>query len=202
MRHPAIKTGGLGPDMRIAVPVNRSNTMKQIPLLKLSLWAALAALIAGNGSLARANDVADGTYTFAATDGNTAMDGSTVTWSGDSISGWNLVDSAPGGQGEGLPLTVANSSIIEQGTFGTNDWYFEIGSPSGVDSTGDADFFFEGENIGAIGFLYDKAGDPTGTWTQGSGVPDSSGTLDLIAGALVALAICRSFVRGKSVTWS
>jgi hypothetical protein len=180
---------------------NDSNTMKQIHLLKLSLWAASAALVAGTGSLARANDVADGTYTFEATDGNTALDGSTVTWSGDLIDGWNLVDSAQGGQGEGLPLTVANSSIIEQGTFGTNDWYFEIGSPSGVDSTSDADFFFEGENIGTIGFLYDKAGDPTGTWTQGS-VPDSSGTLELIAGALVALAVCRSLVRGKTAAWA
>jgi hypothetical protein len=173
--------------------------MKQIRLLKLSLWAASAALIAGTGSLAYANDVADGTYTFKATDGNTALDGSTVTWSGDLIDGWNLVDSAQGGQGEGLPLTVGNSSIIEEGTFGTNDWYFEIGSPSGVDSTSDADFFFEGENVGTIGFLYDKSGDPTGTWTQGSGVPDSTGTLELVAGALVALTFCRSFVRGKSV---
>src|SRR5580698_4902239 len=176
--------------------------MKQIPLLKLSLWAASAALIVGTANLARANDVADGTYTFTATDGNTALDGSTVTWSGDMIQGWNLVDSAQGGQGEGLPLTTGNSSIIEQGTFGTDDWYFEIGNPSGVDSTSDADFFFEGENIGAVGFLYDKAGDPTGVWTQGSGVPDSSGTLELIAGALVAIAVCRSFVRGKSVAWA
>jgi hypothetical protein len=172
--------------------------MKQIKLLKLSLWAASAALIAGTGGLARANDVADGTYTFKATDGNTALDGSTVTWSGDFIQGWNLVDSAPGGQNEGLPLTVGNSSIIEEGTFGANDWYFEIGSPQGVDSTSDADFFFEAENIGPVGFIYDKSGDPTGTWTQGSGVPDSSGTLELVVGAMVALAACRAFIRGKS----
>jgi hypothetical protein len=171
-------------------------------LLKLSLWAAAVAVIASMTGIARAGDVADGTYTFKATDGNTALDGSTVSWSGDAIDGWNLVDSAPGGQGEGLPLTVANSSIIEQGTFGTDNWYFEIGSPTGVDSTSDADFFFEGENIGTTGFLFDKSGDPTGTWTQGSGVPDSSGTLELIAGGLLAMGACRSFFRGKAAAQS
>jgi hypothetical protein len=176
--------------------------MKQMNLLKLSLWTASAALVVATGDLARANDVADGTYTFSATDGNTALDGSTVTWSGDGISGWNLVDSATGGQGQGLPLTIENSSIIEQGTFGANDWYFEIGSPIGVNSTGSADFFFEGENVGTIGTLFDKSGDPTGTWTQGSGVPDASGTLELVFGALFALGACRLFLRGNATAWA
>jgi hypothetical protein len=173
-------------------------TMKQISLLKVSLVAAAATLIFGAGTVARANDVPDGTYIFAATDGNTALDGSTVTWAGDLIDGWNLVDSASGGMGEGLPLTLANSSIIEEGTFGANNWYFEIGSPTGVTSTTAANFFFEGENIGTVGYLYDKAGDPTGTWTQETAsVPDASGTLELVAGALIALGACKSLLRGR-----
>ncbi len=172
--------------------------MKQISLLKLSLVAAAATMVFGAGTVARANDVPDGTYTFTATDGNTALDGSTVTWAGDLIDGWNLVDSAPEAMSAGLPLTLANSSIIEEGTFGANDWYFEIGSPNGVTSTDAADFFFEGENIGTVGYLYDKSGDPTGTWTQESAsVPDASGTLELLAGALIALGACKPLLRGR-----
>jgi hypothetical protein len=173
--------------------------MKQMRLLNLSLMVAAATLVIGTGTVARANDVPDGTYTFTATDGNTALDGSTITWAGDLIDGWNLVDSAPGGAGEGLPLTLANSSIIEEGTFGANDWYFEVGSPTGVTSTGASNFFFEGENIGTVGTLFDKSGDPTGTWTQGTAaVPDASGTLELVAGALIALGVCRSLFRGRA----
>ena len=44
-------------------------------------------------------DVANGTYTFTATDGNTALDGSTVTFSDDSILNWNLLDNTALTQG-------------------------------------------------------------------------------------------------------
>jgi hypothetical protein len=185
-------------------------------LLKLSLVAAGAALVIGTGTLARANDVADGTYVFHATDGNIALDNSSVTFKSDGIVSWNLVDDStsqyawlPLGYGYPAlfpPLTPDNSSIIGQATYangtGPDAFSFSIGSPSGgVASTNESIFWFEGQNnLNNQSALWDGAtfnpvpGDPIGVWTLAS-VPDASGTFVLLVVALTALGTCKSFLR-------
>src|ERR1700730_18759461 len=72
--------------------------------------------------------VPDGTYIFTATDGDTALDGSTVTFSNDTIVNWDLMDAlaATNGAPTDIPLTPSNSSIISMGVLGANAWYFTI----------------------------------------------------------------------------
>jgi hypothetical protein len=115
------------------------------------------------------------------------------------------------------PLTPANSSIISsfvfgQTQYGSDGWFFTIGSPVGVSSTDASTFWFESQNElfgpgvgGGLASIYDGFGngastDPDGNWVAlhhsgGSATaPDASGTLQLFAGALSALAVGRSFM--------
>jgi hypothetical protein len=116
------------------------------------------------------------------------------------------------------PLTPANSSIISSFVFGTTQygsqgWYFTIGSPIGVTSTDSSTFWFEAQNDlegpgagGGLGSLFAGYGDgnsldPAGNWVMQSstaasvqGTPDAASTAELFAGALTALGVCRSFL--------
>lgn len=176
-------------------------------LLKLSLAAAMAALVVGPGTAAHANLVTDGTYTFQASPTETlkSLDGSTVTFVSDAIVSWDLMDSAAPAAGF-VPLTPANSSIISSGVLGANAWFFSIGSPSGTPSTDASTFWFEGQNNlegdlggGAFGSLFDKTGDPIGNWGLAS-VPDATGTFQLFVGALTALGTYKAFFRGRAAS--
>jgi len=177
-------------------------------ILKLSLLAAAAALVVGTGTAARADGIADlvpdGTYTFHATDGDTALDGSSITFQNDVPVSWNLVDFLSTGSQyppTTIPLTPANSQLnpsdIYAGVYGPNAWSFEfISDNPGVyyyDSfTADNNLFGPGVG-GGTGQLYDGFGDPNGNWTA----PDASGTFQLFVGALTALGVCKAFLGGR-----
>jgi hypothetical protein len=178
-------------------------------LLKWSLTAATAALVVGTGTPARANQITDGTYVFTATDGNTALDGSSITFQGDAIVSWDLMDASVGPNQmyptSTLPLTPANSFVASDGVLGLNAWYFTISSDTL--ETHYYDFFEAQNNLfgpgvgGGLGSLYDGFGDPDGYWSMvatASAVPDASGTLQLFAGVLGALGMCRSRLNRRS----
>ena len=196
---------------------------------KLILAAGVAAFVIGTVTVARANplNVADGTYVFNATDGNNYLDGSTVTFSGDTLTSWNLIDSTPVpsyyfdfyGSSLGLyvpPLTPGNSSFFNLTTYapdGNNAFSFSVASPLGSSATGGSIFWFSGQNnLNGYSALYDGFGgggppptynDPQGTWTLsattggGTGLPDSSDTFQLLLGALISLGACKIFLRGQ-----
>ncbi len=184
-------------------------------LLKLSLIAGASACIVTATPVAQANQVDDGTYVFNSTDGDTALDGSAVTFLGDAIVDWNLLDSNAASfdpyPPTTIPLTPGNSAISSFGVLGTNAWYFEIDS-----LTLDSNYydFFEGQNNlfgagsgGGLGSLYDGFGDPDGNWSLAETadpptVPDASSTFQLFACALAALGICRSFVPSRPASRS
>ena len=163
------------------------------PLLILIM--AIVALCAA--PFAHANPfVADGTYMFTATDGNTALDGSTVTFSGDTIVNWDLLDAlAPhNGVPTDIPLTPSNSSVVSQGAIGANEWYFTIDGNHIATQPFDS---FEGDNnviTSGAGHLFDGFGDPTGRWTPVS-APDSGSTVGLLGLAFGAVVGMRWSVR-------
>jgi hypothetical protein len=167
--------------------------------------------------------VPNGTYVFDSTDNNTILDGSTVTFNNDCIISWDLLDVSVAPGIDLPPLTPANSSIICSFVFGTtqygsNGWFFTVGSPVGTSSTSSSIFWFEAQNElfgpgngGGLASLYAGFGngpsvDPDGNWVPegpslGSGnaaVPDASGTFELFAGALALLAVGRFFF-GRSL---
>ncbi len=170
--------------------------------LKWSLTAATAVLVVGAGTPVRANQITDGTYVFTATDGNTALDGSSITFQGDVIVSWDLMDAGVGPNQmfptSTLPLTPANSSIASDGVLGADAWYFTISS--NTLATHYYDFFEAQNNLfgpgvgGGLGSLYDGFGDPDGNWSMDGAVsaPDASSTFGLFAGALGVLGICKS----------
>jgi hypothetical protein len=188
--------------------------MKLLKLLNLSL--AAAALVVGTGTVARANivvtnNVTDGTYAFTATDGDNALNGSTVTFKSDAIVSWHLVDSvaevlyspsAGSWYTTTLPLTKSNSQIVSSNTYvgNPNEWDFTIQSKN--PGTYFYDYFIGNNNepLGT-GALYCGFGDPIGTWGLArSSVPDASGTFQLFAGALTALGTCKAFWRGRAAS--
>jgi hypothetical protein len=161
---------------------------------QLMLIVTIVALCAA--PLAHADPfVPNGTYMFTATDGNTALDGSTVTFSGDTIVNWNLLDAlAPhNGVPTDIPLTPSNSSIISMNAIGPNEWYFTIHGNNIATKPFDS---FEGDNNlnPGVGHLYDGFGDPTGQWTPVS-APDSGSTVGLLAVALGGVVGMRWLVR-------
>jgi hypothetical protein len=188
------------------------------------LGVLVAALLLVSAASARANEVADGTYTFTATDGNTFLDGSWVQFSGDEIVSWDLVDSSAAGEygwlasfsGYGYPslfppLTPGNSAVITSLTYlggtGPDPFSFTIGSPGAPDgptSAASSIFYFEGQNnLSGSSALYDSATfnpvitDPEGIWLPSlavSAAPDAFGTLALLAGGLTALAVGASAI--------
>lgn len=171
-------------------------------------------------------DVANGTYTFTATDGNTQLDGSTVTFLDDNIISWDLVDTTALSQGYPAsydpfiaPLTSANSSVFNLTTYnngsGPNAFSFEVASPVGSTATDGSIFYFEGQNnLNGYSALYDGFGggspegpvipsfeltDPQGVWTADiSTVPDASSSMALMAGSMTALAGGASLLRRRS----
>jgi len=196
--------------------------MESMKVLKVGLAVVVTAFIIDAGTIAQANNVLDGTYVFTATDGNTVFNASTVTFAGDGIASWNLVESdtasqygwLPPGYGyPGLfpPLTPGNSSVISLTTFangtGPNAFAFSIGSPNGVGSTGNSIFWFEGQNnLNGVSSLYGSAtfnqvvNDPIGIWQRVGtvSVPDASGTFVLLALALAALGTGKSFLHRQA----
>jgi hypothetical protein len=192
--------------------------MKVSVLLKLG--AVVAVMVASSKTLVYANVaelVPDGTYVFDSTDGNTALNGSTITFSDDAIVSWDLLDATISPGVNLPPLTPANSSIVCSFVFGATDygsegWYFTIASPVGVSSKNSSTFWFESENDlsapgagGGTASFYDGFGngpntDPAGNWALAANVPnastpDAASTLELFAGALTALGVCKSFLR-------
>ena len=164
---------------------------------KPQLILVMAIVALGAAPLVHADPfVPDGTYMFTATDGDTALDGSTVTFSGDTIVSWDLMDAlaATNGVPTDMPLTPSNSSVVSQGALGPNAWYFTIdGNQIGTQPFDS----FEGENnlfTSGVGHLFDGFGDPTGIWTPVT-APDSGSTVGLLAVALGVLVGLRWLVR-------
>jgi hypothetical protein len=167
---------------------------------QLMLIMAIVALCAA--PLARAVPlVPDGTYIFTATDGDTALNGSSVTFSGDTIVNWDLVDVLAPNNGvpTDIPLTPANSFINSMGVLGANAWYFTIdGNHIGTQPFDS----FEGQNNlfgpgvgGGTGSLFDGFGDPTGNWSAAASTPDSGSSLALLTLALGGIVGVRCLVR-------
>ncbi len=167
--------------------------------LQLILAAAIVALASAFSAHA-ATLVPDGTYTFSATDGDTALNGSWVTFSSDSIVNWYLNDSlASSPPPTDLPLTPSNSFINSMGVLGTNAWYFIIDGNNIATNYYD---FFEGQNNlfgagtgGGTGALYSGFGDPIGNWGAAAATPDSGTTLGLLALSLAGLVGAKRLVR-------
>lgn len=182
-------------------------------LFKLSLVAAVAALVVATGPVAQAvtvSLVADGTYFFTSSDPlHTSNDGSWVKFSNDVITDWYLLDTHADAQSpyppNNLPLIPSNShhdaadiAAGYSGVFGPDAWQFKI--------VGDADpsvyyyDFFKGwNNLNSTSALYDGFGDPQGTWTfRTASVPDASNTFQLFVCAVIALGTCKYFLRGRA----
>ena len=130
----------------------------------------------------------------------TALNGSTVTFSGDTIVNWFLTDAlaSTNGAPTDIPLTPSNSSVVSQGAIGPNAWYFTIDGNHIATQPFDS---FEGQNNlfgpgvgGGTGNLFDGFGDPAGNWTPVS-APDSGSTLGLLAVALGGIVGVRWLVR-------
>lgn len=171
---------------------------------KSGIAVAVVAIALGTSRVAMAwTLVADGTYVFTATDGDTALNGSSVTFLSDVIVDWNLVDpfATPPPPTE-IPLTPSNSFIAGFGVFGPDQWYFiidgnNIGTNYYDEFKGQNNLFGPGVG-GGFGSLYDGFGDPDGNWSlQAPAVPEAADTLPLFAGALVALGTCRYFLRRR-----
>jgi hypothetical protein len=188
-------------------------------LSKLIFPIATALSVVFTCDVASALNVSNGKYVFHATDGNTYLDGSSVTFFNDLLASWNLVDSRP------LPsyypstylpyvppLTPVNSSYFNLTTYahgtGPNAFSFSVASPVGMTTTSGSVFWFSGQNnLNGFSALYDGFGggtppfdDPIGAWTldisldiPGVGVPDTFGTILLLAGALIGLRTFKSF---------
>jgi len=190
---------------------------------RLILIGATAAILTGAGTILRAQDVANGTYMFEATDGNNAMNGSTVTFNNDQLVSWDMMDSvaqtlySPSAHSwytTTLPLTPVNSitgltydtensvdTYQFDGVLDPNEWAFHI--LSDTLSTHGYDYFEAGNDVSinpsyptSLGSLYDGFGDPNGNWTLTS-VPDASGTFQLFVDALTALGTGKTFLRGR-----
>ena len=188
---------------------NRYKDYNDMKIWKLALpLAVITFALVGAPSGYAVSLVPDGTYIFTATDGDTALNGSSVTFSGDSIVSWSLLDSLASSYNPypptDIPLTPSNSFIGSFGVLGSNAWYFVI---YGNNQSGPNYYdFFEAQNNlfgpgpgGGTGALYDGFGDPTGNWTpRGASTPDTGGTLWLFGGALIALGICRPRLRFAS----
>lgn len=171
-------------------------------ICKLALTLAVAALALALAPAGHAVSlVPDGTYVFTATDGDTALDGSSVTFSGDNLVAWNLLDSLAASYSPypptDIPLTQFNSTINSFQVLGPNAWYFTIdGNNIGAGNYYD---FFEGQNNlfgpgpgGGTGALYDGFGDPTGNWRlAAASTPDTGNTIWLLGAALISLGACR-----------
>jgi hypothetical protein len=168
----------------------------KISKLQLMLIMAIVTLCAAPLAHAVPLLVPDGTYIFTATDGDTALDGSTVTFSGDIIVNWDLMDAlaSTNGAPTDIPLTPSNSFVVSQGAIGSNEWFFTIDGNHIATQPFDS---FEGENNvlnPGFGSLFDGFGDPTGHWTPVS-APDSGSTLGLLVVALGAVVGMRWLVR-------
>lgn len=171
-------------------------------------------------------DVENGTYTFSATDGNTELNGSTVTFLNDSIVNWNLVDNTALSQGYPAsydpfiaPLTPGNSSVFDLTTYdngtGPNAFSFEVASPTGATTTSGSIFYFEGQNnLNDFSALYDGFGggsptigpvlpsfeltDPIGIWSLDvPTVPDASSSMNLLGVSFVGIAGGASLLRRR-----
>jgi hypothetical protein len=164
---------------------------------KLLLIMTAAILVLAAAPIARAVPlVPNGTYMFTSTDTDTALNGSWVTFSGDQIVNWNLVDvlATTNGVPTDIPLTPANSFILSSGVLGSNLWYFTIDGNHIATQPFDS---FEGDNnviTPGAGHLFDGFGDPTGQWTPVS-APDSGSTVGLLAVALGGVVGMRWLVR-------
>ena len=172
---------------------------------KLALTLAFATLILSSAPATYATSfVPDGSYTFTATDGDTALNGSFVVFKNDSIVNWMMFDSLAASYSPypptDIPLDPSNSSISSFGVFGPNLWYFII---DGNNFTG-ANYYdqFKGENnlfASGVGELYDGFGDPIGIWTyRPVSTPDTGDTFQLLAGALIGLGACNYLVRRRA----
>jgi hypothetical protein len=141
--------------------------------------------------------VPDGTYIFTATDGDTALNGSSVTFSSDTIVNWDLMDvlAPTNGAPTDIPLTPSNSSILSMGVLGANAWYFTIDGNHIATQPFDS---FEGDNnviSPGAGHLFDGFGDPTGIWSAAASTPDSGSSLGLLTLALGGIGGVRCLVR-------
>lgn len=155
---------------------------------QLMLIMAILALCAAPLAHAVPLLVPDGTYIFTATDGDTALDGSWVTFSGDNIVNWYMTDPlAASPPPTDIPLTPSNSFVEQMGVFGPNIWYFVIDG-NNFNGSNYYDQFKGDNNIPGFGgsHLYDGFGDPTGIWTPVT-APDSGSTVGLLAVALGAV---------------
>lgn len=171
----------------------------------MSALSAAFALAFGVSLTAKANivsalNVANGTYTFYATDGNTGLDGSWVEFNNDQIISWDLVDPlgvagdqwalnyyGPNYAQYLAPLTPGNSAVENVMTYapgyltGPNAFSFTIGSPA--NSPG-AVWYFSGDNNLNGGTQYSALfdGDPLGAVTDPYGNWDYTGAGGSFAG--------------------
>jgi hypothetical protein len=168
---------------------------------KLLLIMTAAILVLAAAPIARAVPlVPNGTYMFTSTDTDTALNGSWVTFSGDQIVNWNLVDvlATTNGVPTDIPLTPANSFILSSGVLGSNLWYFTIDGNHIATQPFDS---FEGENNlfppgpgGGTGALFDGFGDPYGNWSPVA-TPDSGSSFVLLGTAMIGIAGLQALVR-------
>lgn len=192
------------------------NLVKNI--LSFTFATVAVAFVAGSASVAQASEIANGAYAYTATDGNTALNGSTITFQNDVPVSWDLVDTLSIGSQwppTTIPLTPANSQLdpndVWAGVYGPDQWAFTI-----ITLTPGVNYYdyFEAQNNlfgpgagGGLGSLYDGFGDGSsaGTWSQvshpsvpaavyGVAAPDASSTFKLFALALFALGACKPFL--------
>lgn len=138
-------------------------------LFKTSL--AAAALVFGTANLARANQIADGSY---------SVDGICFTFKNDDLVSWNSIDSHGGGA-----LTDANGFLCSTGVLGANAWYFTVNENSILDKY---------SGIWTDGGTGGDSGNTTGS----NSVPDNSGTFGLVLGGLIAIVGSRFLVRRQA----
>lgn len=170
--------------------LTEERTMKNVISLSLLVAACL-----GTAMQVSANplEIADGTYVFTETDGNNYCTGSTVTFANDQLTSWDIVDTL--NSDTYLPRnSTYNYGAYEAGVYATDEFGYNIRA---IVHASYGDPLVEiGWNSG-VGYIYDNPEygvplDPMGTWTPLSvGVPDLSGTFQLLGGALLVLGAVR-----------
>jgi len=170
-------------------------------LLKLTIAASISGLFVGAGTVAHAF-TPDTYYTYVFTAdsdaGNTSFDGSTITIDAttDSISSWDLLDSAFGINLTSGTVNWDNTSVTyADPTTWTGNFEIDFGFDALFAPAYDQseDYFIgsndgTADNSGALDVNYvNFQADPTGSWTP---VPDALNSLQLLALALAGLGAC------------
>jgi hypothetical protein len=166
---------------------------------KILTSSLIAAAFLASGWQASANQllIANGTYSFTETDGlGYGTTGSTISFANDQPTAWDIHIADPTYPTQLNDTYTTHNSVISAGLYGgvlgTDAFAYYLKADTvnvDGDPSGSISWNVNGNHI-YDNPVWAQPLDPTGIWTQ---IPDSSGTMQLFACALMALGICKFF---------